>query len=235
MMPAVRLIALACLVVLAACSVTKSGQGPSTAPASPSAAPSQSSSTPRANPAVLGFRKVIQTEPTDKGTSTPPSSAPSPDEIRKAKAARQNPAAATDQAVARAELDALDCAAPDPLRGHDDPALPLITCDPVIPAKYVLGPAFLTATEVRDARAELDPNGANFVVNLSFTAEGARAWADFTTQNVGQQVAVVIDTAVVSAPTIQEAIVGGDTVISGGSGGFTRQEAEDLAARLRSR
>jgi preprotein translocase subunit SecD len=183
---------------------------------------------------MLEFRKVVQTEPAGQGSKAQPSSAPGPAEIDKAKAARQN-LNVSDRAAVRAALDALNCSAPDPLRGKDDPNLPLITCDPAAPAKYVLERAFLTARHVQAARAERDPNGVGFVVNLVFTTEGARLWADFTRQNVDKQVAVVVDAAVLSAPTIQEPILRGETVISGGAKGFSRRQAEDLAARLLSR
>ncbi|WP_414637221.1 SecDF P1 head subdomain-containing protein [Actinophytocola sp.] len=44
------------------------------------------------------------------------------------------------------------------------------------------------------AHAEVDgTGGGGWVVNISFRDDGARAWADFTTQNVGQQVAIVIN------------------------------------------
>jgi preprotein translocase subunit SecD len=183
---------------------------------------------------VVPCRQVIKTEPTDKGAKAPPTSTPTREEIDKAKAARQ-PMNIDDQAAVRSALDALDCSAADPLRGNDDRYRPLITCDPAMPAKYVLGPSFLTRAEVREARAQLDPSGTGWVVNLSFTDEGATIWGDFTTENVDQQVAILVDTAVLSAPTIQEPILAGDTVINGGVGGFTPEQAEDLAARLRSR
>jgi preprotein translocase subunit SecD len=155
-------------------------------------------------------------------------------EVDKAKAARQSITVNEHDAV-RAAFDVLDCAAPDPLHGKDDPTLPLITCDPVLPAKYALEPAFLTGGDVEHAQARIDQNTGQWVVDVTFRSEGTRAWADFTTKNVGQQVAVVVDARVVSAPEIREAIMGGATVISGGVGGFSKQDAEDLARNLGSR
>lgn len=205
---------LACLVVLTAC---QSAVGGEAGPATPT------------GPSTLEFRKVTTTGPGESVTGS--SVFPSADDIARDKAARQK-AGVTEQAAAPAALDAHTCMAPDPLRGHDDPALPLVTCDQDKQNKYVLEPAFLTAADVATAKANFDPNGVGFVVNITFTSAGAKAWADFTTKNVQQQVAIVLDAAVVTAPTINEAILGGDTVINGGSGGFTRQEAEDLAAQL---
>jgi preprotein translocase subunit SecD len=72
------------------------------------------------------------------------------------------------------------------------------------------------------------------VVNLDFHSEGSKIWADYTSANVGKQAAFVLDTQVVSAPSIREAISGGSTTISGGSdGGFTADEAKSLSEVLK--
>jgi preprotein translocase subunit SecD len=129
-------------------------------------------------------------------------------------------------------LESLDCAAPDRLRGHVDPHLPLITCDSDSQTKYVLNPSFLTGTEVADATAHPNNVGAGWVVTLSFTSNGTKAWADFTSANVGKQVALVLDGSVLSAPVINEPIFAGETEISGR---FTQEQARQLADRLASR
>ncbi len=69
------------------------------------------------------------------------------------------------------------------------------------------------------------------IVNFRFDGEGARRFADATTQFVGRQMAIVLDGEVLSAPVIREPIVGGAGQISGN---FTVQEASDLALVLRS-
>ena len=89
---------------------------------------------------------------------------------------------------------------------------------------------FLEGTSISNASAVYDTQGGGWVVNLSFTAEGSDTWADFTAQNVGQRAAFVLDTQVVSAPTINQAIAGGDTRISGQ---FTQSEAQNLADVLK--
>ena len=88
---------------------------------------------------VLEFRKVAKTEPADgKAHSRPAVSAPADQAaIDKAKADRQR-LDMTDPEAVRTAFERLDCSAADPLRGNDDPALPLVTCDPALPAKYVL-------------------------------------------------------------------------------------------------
>lgn len=72
-----------------------------------------------------------------------------------------------------------------------------------------------------------NPTGSGFAVSLSMDQEGARVWKKMTTDNVGRQVAVVLDNKVYSAPNVNEPISGGNTSISGGFEEVT--EAKDLA------
>jgi preprotein translocase subunit SecD len=112
------------------------------------------------------------------------------------------------------------------LGGRDDPALPLVSCDRVQGTRYVLGPAFLGGADVSRVAVQLDPQGGKFVVIVTFTPAGARKWAEWTGQNVGKQVAMVLKSRVLTAPTIQSAITGGDTQITGQ---YTQDEARQLA------
>jgi preprotein translocase subunit SecD len=68
------------------------------------------------------------------------------------------------------------------------------------------------------------------VVSFRFDAVGARRFADATKANVGKPFAIVLDNKVISAPVIREPILGGSGIITGG---FTVQEAQDLALLLR--
>ncbi|BDS13711.1 protein translocase subunit SecDF [Aureispira anguillae] len=72
-----------------------------------------------------------------------------------------------------------------------------------------------------------NPTGRGFAVSLSMDQEGARVWKKMTTDNVGRQVAVVLDNKVYSAPNVNEPIPNGNTSISGGFDNVT--EAKDLA------
>jgi len=72
-----------------------------------------------------------------------------------------------------------------------------------------------------------NPSGNGFAVSLSMDQEGARIWKKMTTDNVGRQVAVVLDNRVYSAPNVNEPIPNGNTSISGGFEEVT--EAKDLA------
>ncbi|MDQ7802785.1 precorrin-3B C(17)-methyltransferase [Amycolatopsis sp. A133] len=137
---------------------------------------------------------------------------------------RQSTNAATQEAAARA----LDCSpgVPDALDGRDDPALPLVGCDRGEGTRYLLGPGFLSGADVGWVEARVDPATGSAVVNLTFTAAGARAWAEWTGRNVGKQVAMVVKSQVLTAPQIQAAITDGATQITGK---FTLPEARQLA------
>ncbi|MEU6642903.1 protein translocase subunit SecD [Saccharomonospora sp. NPDC046836] len=188
----------------------------------------------------------------------PPSPSPSPQpgsgesltpeervaqEIQAAKAVRQSdallPANPSDQtAVAAAQqaqaaaLASLTCmpGAADPLVGNDDPAKALVTCNEDGTEKYVLAPVFLEGTEIQDATSGFNSQRGAWVVNLTFKSAGASTWADFTSANINQRAAFVLDTKVVSAPNITEAIPNGQTEITGQ---FTQAEAKNLADVLK--
>ncbi len=161
--------------------------------------------------------------PAGGGTSQDPRQAAA---IAAAKATRQS----DDPAVQAAALQALNCSVEDPLRGYDDPTRPLVACDRNGQAKYVLGPSILSGTEVADAVAAPNQQGAGYVINVTFKSVGAGAWAQYTSANVGKAVAFTLDSQVVSAPTIEAAQPGGTSQISGN---FNQQSATDLANVLK--
>ncbi len=68
------------------------------------------------------------------------------------------------------------------------------------------------------------------VVGLQFNAEGAKKFAEITTNNVGKRLAIVLDGKIQSAPMIKEAIPSGEAVITGR---FSTEQAQDLALVLR--
>ncbi|GLZ43026.1 protein translocase subunit SecD [Actinokineospora sp. NBRC 105648] len=139
-----------------------------------------------------------------------------------------------DQALQSAVLALTDCTPgnTDPLVGNDDPKLPLAGCDQDGAEKFILGPSFLEGTEISNATAQNDPQGVGYVVSVSFKSTGSKIWSDYTASHVQQRAAFVLDTQVVSAPTIQGAI-NGDTQITGGQGGFKQSEAQKLANVLK--
>lgn len=158
-------------------------------------------------------------------------------EIEEARSLRQNPdLLSTDQAKQAAAAEkafaALNCdpKVSDPLVGNDLTDKPLVACGDKNTMKYLLEPEFLPGTEISDASSGYDTQNSQWVVNLNFKGEGSRIWGDFTSKNVQKQAAFVLDTQVVSAPTIQSAILGGQTQITGR---FSQTEAKDLADVLK--
>lgn len=70
-------------------------------------------------------------------------------------------------------------------------------------------------------------------VSFSLTADGAQRFGDLTGENIGRQLAIVLDGRIQSAPNIDGRITS-NGIITGGQGGFAPQEAQDLALVLRS-
>jgi preprotein translocase subunit SecD len=132
---------------------------------------------------------------------------------------------------------ALNCAESDILNGStDDPAQYLISCEKDASVKYALAPADLVGTDIESATAGLPATGGGgWQVELQMTSEGAKKFADSTTklsalESPNDQFAIVLDGVVISAPSVNEAIIGGSAVISGS---FTADEARALAQVLK--
>lgn len=87
----------------------------------------------------------------------------------------------------------------------------------------------LTGESLTDARSSLDPR-YGWIVNFTFNSEGATRFGKLTGDNVGKQLAIVLDGNVASAPTLQSRIGGGRGMIHGR---FDAQSAGDLAVILR--
>lgn len=231
-----------------------SASTPPSAPASQTVAPPPSSGAPQGRPAPNLAAQPSSAPPSSSAapSSAAPSTPPAPSnvdpkvakEIQEAKALRQS----TDPQVLQQAAIMLDCTKADPLRGNDDLDKPLVTCDEKGEFKYTLAPvnppkddtqtkaddfsnySRLTGEDISNAAANNNPNGTGYVVNLDFKSEGGTKWGSFTAANVQQAVAVVLDGEVMSAPTIQSAISGGSTEISGK---FTLKEAQNLANTLK--
>ena len=90
--------------------------------------------------------------------------------------------------------------------------------------------ADMRGDQLEDARVTFDQTRAERQVSFTWTADGGRQFAALTERNIGQQLAIVIDGNVISAPTIQSRI-GRQGVITGN---FSADEASDLAVVLRS-
>ena len=93
------------------------------------------------------------------------------------------------------------------------------------------GKAPLDGGVVTDARVQYGNTGGSPEVSMSMNAEGANIWARMTKDNIGKQIAIVLDGMVYSYPTVNGEISGGSSQITGN---FTLEEAEDLANVLKS-
>ncbi|MFD2516205.1 protein translocase subunit SecDF [Pontibacter locisalis] len=91
------------------------------------------------------------------------------------------------------------------------------------------GKAPLGGDAINDARQDFDQTGRP-EINMTMNPTGAKKWARLTGENVGRQVAIVLDNYVYSAPVVQGEITGGSSSISGN---FTIEEAQDLANILK--
>lgn len=156
-----------------------------------------------------------------------------------------------DPTVQTAALGLMRCDADsDPLAGTDDPAKPLVACDYSNQQPYILMPAplldgiedphgtRLTGNEI-DTQSPIQGglNGQTGQMEISFAFKtgdgpnGSQTWSTLTQEYLQKQVAITLDSAVISAPVIQGATpVGSATSITGD---FTQEEAQNLANNLR--
>jgi protein-export membrane protein SecD len=91
--------------------------------------------------------------------------------------------------------------------------------------------AEVTGDMVEAASASLNDDGAGFQINFRFDSRGARRFAEYTRDHVGERFAIVLDGEIISAPVIQTPIPGGSGRITGR---FTSEEATRIATLIRS-
>lgn len=90
--------------------------------------------------------------------------------------------------------------------------------------------AALGGEVIVDARQDYDQNG-RVEVTIQMNSEGAKAWKRLTGENIGRQVAIVLDNYVYSYPVVNDEIPSGRSSISGGD--MSVEEAQDLANILK--
>ena len=99
------------------------------------------------------------------------------------------------------------------------------------PANYILRRKVeVSGDRLVDSQPSFDQRTGQPVVTFRFDRVGARQFGDITAANVKKPFAIVLDNKVISAPVIQEPILGGSGQISGN---FTVKDAQDLALLLR--
>ncbi|MFE7792140.1 protein translocase subunit SecD [Streptomyces sp. NPDC057460] len=201
--------------------------------AKPSASPSDketasgSKATPSAGATTQG-RAV--TGALTKDTSPSPSASTSG--TPKASA---SPSASVDPATAELQkrFAALDCstkAGRAKAGANAKPTDTTIACSSEGDAKYVLGPAEVSGTDVDSAKATIDQQRGMWIVQMDFTDKGSKKFQQITSklsqqQSPMNQFAIALDGEVVSAPQVNETLSGSAEI----SGSFTQQSAQDLA------
>lgn len=112
---------------------------------------------------------------------------------------------------------------------------PLMACDREGTEKYLLGPALIKGDQLTKASAGVPQNQLNWVVDLEFNAQGAKAFETATgvlatRQDPQNRFAIVLDGESISAPSVSKPIPGGKAEISGN---FNQKSAQDLANVLK--
>jgi preprotein translocase subunit SecD len=95
-----------------------------------------------------------------------------------------------------------------------------------------LDPPFLTVERLAAAKIQFQEYDGHWAVQLTLTEDDARTFGAWTSAHVGERAAVVSNERVIFAPTIQDAIPGGELVISGQ---YDQEEAGDLLALITGR
>ena len=119
------------------------------------------------------------------------------------------------------------------LPGIKDPdkAIEIIGKTAMLEFKDEAGNTLLTGTDLKDAQAAMNQQNGQCVVNLEFSDEGSQKFADATLENVGRQIAILLDGEILTNPVVREPILGGRAEISGQR---DLEEAQRLAVLLRS-
>jgi preprotein translocase subunit SecD len=217
------------------------GEAPAGAPGgqpAPQPRPYPMEPPPSPTPATPGNNPPASTPATPTPSAAPPAPAekPAPPNPRKDLAERiaeeKKWRQSTSQGVQFLALQyqATRCGQDDILAGNDDPKLPLVTCSTDHKTAYLLQPSIISGDQIQNASYGLDQHSGGYVVDLQYKSGAANTWADFTAAHVGTQTAFTLDSQVVSAPQIREAIPGGRTQITGN---FTQGQARELANVLK--
>ncbi|MER6382617.1 protein translocase subunit SecD [Streptomyces sp. NPDC001250] len=213
---------------------------PSASPSHGASSKEKASSSSTASPKASATSQGRAVSDALKAGSTPSPSSSSGSGKPSATPSASASGAGSAAAKLQAQYAALDCTKPDQLAkvgGAAKPGEPTVACGKIrkVWYKYVLGPAAVDGTEVKNAAARFDTQGASgWQVVMNFTSSGSKKFADVTGQLAKNQApqnefGIVLDGEVVSSPYVSQAITGGQAEISGS---FTQQDAQSLANML---
>jgi preprotein translocase subunit SecD len=103
---------------------------------------------------------------------------------------------------------------------------------PNAPIQYYgnyIKPTDLTGKDLKNSTVVFDPQTGNPQVQIVFTPDGGKKFGILTQKNLGKPLVIVLDNQIVSAPTVQAAILDGTAVITGQ---FTTDQAKTLSIEL---
>ena len=126
-----------------------------------------------------------------------------------------------------------DLTLPDKVQGVPTPP-PATTTDgssttPATPAETPVFHTIMTGKDLKSVAVD-SPISGTYQINFELTTEGSQIFGDYTSNNVGKILAIVLDNKVISTPRINSAITEGSGTIQGS---FTYDEANQLAVQLR--
>jgi preprotein translocase subunit SecD len=201
-----------------------------------------SSTAGRAIPKALAVAPTPSATPTGSttptGTATTPSSAATTPTAKPTDASDPNWVTPAIQA----QFDAETCTDLNKFHTNtDDPNKPFVTCSTDGGTKYILGPAEVSGTDISGASAQLQTNSsgvqlADWEVALNFDSSGTNKFGKVTERLVSlpaprNEFAIEVDGTVISSPTTNQAIVGGQASITGGN--INQTTARQLADQLK--
>ncbi|MEG1930950.1 MAG: protein translocase subunit SecD [Anaerovorax sp.] len=133
------------------------------------------------------------------------------------------------------------------LPGAEDAEQAIATIGKTAQLQFVLADntVAVDGSMVKNAGISIDKERGGYAVDLEFTADGGKAFEDATRRIVNGQVVatndqipanammIVLDGVVQSAPVVEKIISGGNAQITGGAGGYTKEDASELALLIR--
>jgi preprotein translocase subunit SecD len=167
--------------------------------------------------AQLFFRPVLCTAP--PYTAPPPGTPPPP-------AGPPN----CSPGVSAGQPDTSLASVPSTPKGSDTSQANVLLPEKDTTTRYVLGPAILNGSIIKNATAAVPQNGGAWQVNFTLTSSGSPKFDQLAQQYYQKQVAIELDGVVQSAPTINAQSFGGQGQITGN---FTQGSANNLALVLR--
>jgi preprotein translocase subunit SecD len=215
-------------------STRPSGSATSTASSAPTVTPIPTPpATAPANGRAVTGNLLAQATPSGSGTPTTRPSAPAPTPVPEQPTPQQPQIDPALQGLFL-EVDCTDAAERARIAALDDPAKQIVACSRDGEAKYLLSVAEATGDIIKDASATLDQTSSGattgaWVIDFKTTDDGAKKFGEISEKYTGQQLAIVLDGVVQSAPTINSKITTEGQI----TGDFKQEEAKDLANVLR--